>query len=416
MSPGGTRHKIVFLLFLLGTFAALQQGFARSAASFDSGHPAATILVTSALDAGPGSLRAALFDAARSDTRARIRLRVPSIRLTTPLPAVFNPRGVEIESEGAPVVLDATALREGPALEVQAPDSVLRRIRILGAAGAGILCRSRGLVVEHLEISESGDGLVAVDGSDGLVVRRSRFSKNEVGIRILAASPQLEIHDNHFEAHTRAAIWAVRGSAPEAPDPNALSIHHNTSIRDRVGIVLGHTAARIVENEIAESTDTAVLLLDARARLERNRIRNSAGIGVFVDVSSGSVIRDNEVDHNQVAGVLVRSASNVELRMNEVHSNGFGIISVFDGKAAPLVVANNLVLGNTEDGLVVIGGAPRIERNRSFGNRKAGLRIVDFVRQDGARESAAPRIEANTFRDNGFDDPVREEWFEADTR
>src|ERR1700761_3119594 len=59
----------------------------------------AELIVSNAGDAGPGSLREALFSAARATDRPRILLKVPRITLSNPLPPATHSLGIVIEAD-----------------------------------------------------------------------------------------------------------------------------------------------------------------------------------------------------------------------------------------------------------------------------------------------------------------------------
>src|SRR6185503_18304774 len=68
--------------------------------------PGAELLVTSAANNGPGSLREALFAAIRSDAPASIVLRANELSITTPLPPLVTRSTIRIRSDGEPRTIE----------------------------------------------------------------------------------------------------------------------------------------------------------------------------------------------------------------------------------------------------------------------------------------------------------------------
>jgi len=98
--------------------------------------------------------------------------------------------------------------------------------------------------------------------------------------------------------------------------------------------------------------------------------------------------------------------SDVTIEGNTLSHNGSGIVSIlFQGSLSPQI-RNNQITGTTGDGITVIGGAPRLERNQVLDGAGAGLRLLDVVQPNGGLK-ATPTLEANVFRGNKLDAPVR---------
>src|ERR1700761_6665500 len=100
------------------------------------------LIVSNGEDGGPGSLREALFSAARANERPRIRLEVSHITLQNPLPPATHALGFVLEGDPKGTVIDARALGHGVALDVQAPTVVLRKLTIQGDSGTAFLIRA----------------------------------------------------------------------------------------------------------------------------------------------------------------------------------------------------------------------------------------------------------------------------------
>ena len=67
-----------------------------AAAGTASKQPPADLVASSERDSGPQSLREAILAADRSSSHAHILVTAKTIRIDSALPALINPRGVEI--------------------------------------------------------------------------------------------------------------------------------------------------------------------------------------------------------------------------------------------------------------------------------------------------------------------------------
>jgi hypothetical protein len=228
-------------------------------------------------------------------------------------------------------------------------------------------------------------------------------------LRAEGGGASVAVNDSRFERHAQAAIWAVSPN-PVAGGP-AVSVRHSRFQDDRISLVLVNVAAEVEHNDFA-GAQTAALYVTGAAGVRHNRFRGGAGIGILADASDAAVIEDNELDHNAAVGVILRHARATEVRRNRVYANGFGIAVVFGHAGRPNLLADNLVLSQSEDGLYIVGAAPVLRANRSLSNRRAGLRVLDYVPRRGPRVAARPLLQENVFERNGVDAPQHELFIE----
>jgi len=339
---------------------------------------ALNIFVTSSSDSGPGSLREAIFTADRAQGRARIEVRVARIVLETPLPPLVNPEGVMIEAIDRDTEIDGRALLEGPVLDLAAPRSVVLGVAVRGAAGQGILVRASGARLRNLVLAECDVGVYLADGADDLSVEFSAFEQNGTGVRLGGSASQVSLSENRFRKHERAAVWAVSPTAPLGAAAPGVVVRHNHFEDDRISVLLINVPGRVEDNHFARAGEAAVHLTGS-GLVRRNRIQGGARVGLFADAPGGALIEDNEVDHN-------------------------------------VAVAENLVVSHREDGLYVVGGSPTLRGNHVIGNRRAAVRVLDYVPIHGAPLVGAPLLQGNLLHDNGVDAPVRGEYRESRVR
>jgi len=335
---------------------------------------------------------------------------VPGIVLQTPLPPLINPEGVVIEGGRLGCDIDARALRGGPALELASADSMVDGLRIRGAAGVGILLRGKGARLRRVGVRDSDVGLYLTEEADDLRIEDAEFEGNGIGVHLSPSMTQASLRNSLFRKHARAAVWAVAPRPSTAGRIAAVNLQGNRFEGDSIGVVLINVSGRIERNHFSGAETAAVYLAGPGAVVRENRISAGAGFGIYADATEGTPIEENEVDHNSAGGVLVRSARNTTVRSNRIYANGYGIVVVFGSTVSPNTVADNVLLGQLEDGLYVVGGSPLMRANQVRGSRGSGLRILDFLWGRRPRVVADPFLEGNILTGNGSDVPRREEY------
>lgn len=362
------------------------------------------LVVTSANDLGPGSLREAIFAAGRADEPVVIAMRVARVTLRTPLPPLVNPRGVVVDAAQARTELDARGVVEGPALDLRSPGSLVEGLRVSGAAGAGLLVRARGVRLRGLTLRDCAEGVSIAEDAGDVVIEDSGFEANGTGVRVAAGAAGVVVRTSRFARHDQAALWAA-AAAPEAGD--GLQVRENDFEDDRISLVLVNKPARVERNEFRRAREAAVYVMGSGAVLRENRTRAGAGLGIFADETRGALIEENDLDDNAGVGIVLRSGNASVVQGNRVSRNGYGIVVVFGEAGQPHLVADNLLLAQSQDALFVLGGSPLLSRNRALASRAAGLRILDFIPREGPRVAAAPLLLDNVLRGNFLDAPVR---------
>lgn len=371
------------------------------------------LTVINPADSGPGTLRAAIFSALRSGQRSDIVLVASRVQLNTPLPPLAGVRGLTISGAGGSHRIDAENLRAGAVLDLRSNGIVLENFEITNARDRAINLQAGSLTVRRLTLTASGIGINAVDAPNLRIVN-SHFEDNRIGINIGNAGVSGVITDNRFQANREAAVWAVDPTATEAADP-ALAINDNDFADDRYGIVAGNIPLRIAANRIESPRAAGVLLLGRFPDVIGNRIRNGAAMGIVaVEASDGRVV-DNEIDHNDAVGILLRATANLSVSGNQVYENGYGIVAVLGERGGGTSVSSNVVLSNRVDGIVVVGDSSIVQRNRVLDNRGAGLRVLDLVYPDSSRVTANPLLTDNVLEDNGVNQPVHGDYLVSES-
>lgn len=404
----GRQPRIMLMgVLALGLAAAAESWLADRRPDLEAVRGRAQFVVTSSLDAGPGSLREAIFGADRASERASIVVAVPTVVLETALPPLVNPRGVELKSAEGRSRIDARGLTGRVALDLRAPFSAVTGLAVEGAQGVAVRVAARGVELRDLVLAASGTGVEVAVGADGLTVTDSRFVANETGLRLDGEAGRVSILNCRFERQRWVGIWAARAEPQARLTGRYVTISGNRFVGDRIAVALANVLARVEDNDISGAREVGLYLAGRAAIVRNNRVREGAGIGVLAATAVGLEIAGNEIDHNAVAGALLKAGGSIAFQANRVHANGYGLITVFGDEARPHNLMGNVVYGQGHDGIVVLGGSPVMSGNKAIANSGAGLRVLDFVAADGDRRQARPLVEDLQLDQNGSDEVVR---------
>jgi parallel beta-helix repeat protein len=338
-----------------------------------------------------------------------IEIRSRQIVLETPLPPLLNPAGVVLVAPGDGAEIDGRNVSAGALLDIGSPGSVVSGLRLRGAAGQGILVRSKGVALRGLTFADCEEGVHVLAGAGPLTVEGSTFEQNGTGVGVEPGVSGVAIHDNSFRKHDRAAVWAV-SPLPSLGSSGSVSILKNRFVDDRMSLVLINVPAQVEDNQFLRPVEAAAYLTGAQVLL-RNRVEAGASVGIYADAADGARLEENEVSNCLAVGILLRQSRNVELRRNRLFGNSYGIAVVLDRDGGPSVIAGNLVLNQRVDGLFIVGASPVVQDNRVLGSRQAALRILDYIPIRGARLAGVPLVRENVLKDNGWGE-VRGEYRE----
>ena len=404
-------HKFSFaMVVLLGLLAGLQMWLVdrRPEAKWETSKK--ELVVTSSADAGPGSLREAIFEADSIGERVRIRIQSPRIDLQSSLPPLVNPLGVIIEGDNIQPEIDAGEMKSGSVFDIGSPNSFVTGLTITNAPEQALLVRADGLRVAQVTISHSEIGLYVADNVNSVLVENTSFSTNRVGVWVSPKGHGIVLQNNRFASHQDAAIWAVDAPGNRDLRPERVELRGNRFEDDRLSAVIGNVPVAIEDNEFVQAHEAAIYLVGEGSIVRNNRIRNGRGVGIFADTAHGVVIEGNELDHNRSLAVLVRSTGNARVEHNRVYENGYGIAFVLGEHQRPSTAVENSLLSQQYDGMVLIGDSSIIKGNRLVANRVAGLRILDYFPLQGAEVPSNPFLASNTLSGNKLNEPAHGEY------
>lgn len=382
---------------LLGVFVALGLWYESRQAEPGQAADSTAINVTSGNDRGPGTLREALFIAASAQGQATITVRVPKITLATVLPPLVSSRGVRLVAAETGAEIDATALPEGPVLDVTGSKVTIEGLRIRNCKEAGILLRAQHFRLQSTTIESCDVGIEVAENASQVQIERNRFANNRVGVRFTASNTDTTVVKNEFSAHRDTGVWAVRGAADSRG--GAISIRDNRFTKERIGILAANVLVAIERNELLDSGEMAMQLMGTGAVVRNNRVSGGAGMGIVAENSRGTVIENNEIDGIEAYGIMLKGSADALVRGNRVHNSGYGLAFVVG--SSPSTAIDNTIIEPKFNGIDVIGDSPVLRGNQVLRPRALALKVVDFKPEGGQNVRSQPFLEGNNFDARG---------------
>jgi parallel beta-helix repeat protein len=354
------------------------------------------LVVTSANDAGPGSLRAALENANRNVGYAdSITFGIGAgpvvISPSSALPAVTDPVTIDGTTQGGyagtPLVrLDGASAGTGVhGLSVQASATTIRGLAITRFAGAGIrLDGASGSVVEDsytgtdgvADLGNGGDGVVIMSGSAN-EVRRCVISGNDANGIVLSQTSGNRVRGsligtnaageaavgNQYAGvyvHTNASANVIGG--PDAADMNVISgngtgldlvsgAHHNFIQGNRIGTNKAGTAA------VGNTGSHGIGVYHDDNEVRGNLISGNTATGLRLDIGHRTLVEGNSIGTDVTGTAAV--------------PNGIGITFANFGSAEH-TIRGNLVSGNTGDGIQLLNADHFTIAGNKVGTTAAG--------------------------------------------
>ena len=364
----------------------------------------ADFVVSSAGDAGPGTLRDAILAADRLTTRAHVSIKVKRIAIESALPALINPHGVVIDAEPDLGLIDAQRQIKGAVLQINSPTSALRGISIVNAHDYGIVLNAPGVEMDSVNIASSKVGIVLGASAKGSAIRTSVFEHDETAITAESGVRDVSILSSIFRANNKAGFWFVGSVEKEAgPQQERVRIIDSVFEKNASGVVLANRPVLVQKCRFIGNEQSAVLILGGAARVEDSEIRETVGTAVSVTGGRQVTLARNTLTGNLLTAIMVRD-SQVTIDRNTLRSNGSGIVAIASDSADGTLIRDNVIAKTTADAITVIGGSPRLQRNQVTDNHGAGLRTLNLV-SAGGELKATPQLDANVFKGNGTDQP-----------
>jgi hypothetical protein len=353
------------------------------------------ILVTSSFDSGPGSLRAAMFAALRSDRPAVIVIRPAAVVVQNPLPPLVSAQHLLVRSEHGRSEIDASALRASPLFDVRGDSTAFENLAIRGASITAIRAAGKGRVaLDGVQVAGSAVGL-SVAGNVELEVSGVEFLDNGIGIE-LTGEGRTVVEDSVFRDQSNAGIWYVPGAG-------SMEVANASFEGGRYGLVLGNGRTDVRSSAIRGFGANGILALGGTLNVSESRIGGGSGTGVHAARVDAVALTDNEIFDVRGMGMLLQAVAAGVVNDNRLYRNGYGIATITSARAA-VKLTNNLLVAQELDGVVLFGDSPIVTGNRALRNGAAGIRVLN-LKAFGTYTRAQPLLADNVLLDNGIDEP-----------
>ncbi|XP_009984399.1 PREDICTED: F-box only protein 10, partial [Tauraco erythrolophus] len=146
--------------------------------------------------------------------------------------------------------------------------------------------------------------------------------------------------------------------------------------RDGKGGIFIHSRGQAkLEGSIFRDLTYAVRCIqNSKVIMLRNDIHHCKASGIFLRLSAGGLIADNNIHSNCEAGVDIRKGANPFVLCNKIHSGlRSGIVVVGNGKG---IIRSNQIYGNKEAGIYILyNGNPAVSGNHIFQGLAAGIAV-----------------------------------------
>jgi len=306
---------------------------------------AATFLVATTADAGPGSLRQAIIDAnamAGADTIAFAipDVGVPRITLATPLPTVTDPVTIDGTSQlpAAWVELDGQATTSAIGLTITGGASTIRGLVIGGFGSAGIqLSGAGGNVIEGNLIGTDVSGTVGrspnaygieVSGSPGNQIGGASAGSGNV---ISGNLYGIFVHGGAATGNVIAGNLIGTTAGGDAALPNSLGVWIYTANGTLIGgdeagagnVISGNDGDGV---DIWGASGTSVSGNAIGVALDGTSALGNAAEGIYFYFGAGPAVvgetTPNRIEHNGDAGVWIADGTGITVRGNTIDANG----------------------------------------------------------------------------------------------
>jgi hypothetical protein len=302
-----------------------------------------TIVVTSTVDSGPGTLRQALVDAENGDTITFDTAVFPpsapaTIYVNSELPSIYQ-GNLTVDASNAGVILDGRNIPEETrtiGLQIDSNGNVIRGLQIVNFSGNGIELRGQDNTIggsRELGSGSLGQGNLLSGNQDG-------------GVALLDAGTSFNtIVGNYIGTNVNGtAAWAngngihISGASYNDVIDNLVS--GNSGYGIELCCTSETTSNEISSNYVGTDASGAAAL--------GNR---SSGISVHIGASHNMIGSDNVIAHNTEDGIVVFSPDSMgnTIAQNSIHDNGGLGIHLFDGGnaelAAPIIFDFDLGAG-----------------------------------------------------------------------
>ncbi|RMD83953.1 MAG: right-handed parallel beta-helix repeat-containing protein [Candidatus Dadabacteria bacterium] len=299
------------------------------------------IEVTSAAQAGPGTLRAAIEQANASAGPTTIVSRLPPgtvVQITEQLPALKAP-GARLQANGLVLQGGSCVRPDGRAgcdgLLVTGPHIRVETLFVSGFTLDGIEVRgpsARGVVIVSCHCSNNGDdGLGIAAGAGPVLVLGSVFENNGFRTKgkgvLVFQGARATLRGNVIRGN-RDGVTAADGAIAYLVD-NEVSDNADKGVGVRSAVLLGNGNRVRTNGTLAgPNADGLRVTLGGVVRLSNTEISGNGDSGVVALDDSSVLLAGGSVVSNAGAGVVARDLARVELLSVDVRDNARSLESV----------------------------------------------------------------------------------------
>jgi parallel beta-helix repeat protein len=175
-------------------------------------------------------------------------------------------------------------------------------------------------------------------------IRKNKIRKNSLsGVHVFLGSP--EIRENHIYENGENGVLLSNDAGglltanelfknkmhgiqiEDAANPVIRANHCSENGQGGIFIYKGGGRALILENEIDLNSLSGILVENAQAVLERNRIHHNKQAGIRLSDAAVVSAKENVVYQNGLSGIIVLKGSHLNALHNEIYENdGFGVV------------------------------------------------------------------------------------------
>jgi len=244
---------------------------------------------------------------------------------------------------------NSTAVNEGAVIfSINADNVTIANLQIDGnwhnnapidpatdGANITVVSTSENFVLYNvLSIMATGDG-VETGGERSIIIENHFIDSWEHGIHFNRAKDSIAVGNIVREETNDAliSVWCAEGEITKGIiiADNRLYDGHTNGI----SLVVEGTARDIIvaNNIIDNCTGNGIYVRSERTRILGNIVRDCDS-GLFMDGGSRVTISDNEFSHNQLQGIRVTAASNIDnlkIHSNDIYENSQDTISTYPG-------------------------------------------------------------------------------------
>lgn len=275
--------------------------------------------------------------------------------------------------------------------------------------GVCLLRENARTKVSDCQIMKCEVGALVGCGSEVLVTK-SQFTKNQTGIRVVAADPQIVDNTIAYNSQHGVSILSddlltiarlVQNQIHDnekcgvkiSGDKNQSQLSQNRIfLNRRAGVFTkARTHAMLTKNDIFKNLAQGICVQESSSVFaESNLVRENikANIAIGSKSERETILLRNIISDGRCEGVFLMEAIMTRIFYNTITNNHFGIMCV---NSSPTIIGNQ-VSSNMAHGILCLKkSAMIIGHNRIFGNQNVGLYIRDVCRGS---------IENNQLNDN----------------